>query len=116
MSTTTRVIDNHLASFGRGDLEAILSDYAPGAVFFTPAGPLKGIDAIRPFFVDLLADFAKPGSSFELKHRTTHGDHAYILWSGETAANRYDFATDTFVVRGGKIVAQSFAGKVLPKG
>jgi hypothetical protein len=28
----------------------------------------------------------------------------------------YEMATDTFVVRDGKIVAQSFAGKITPKG
>jgi ketosteroid isomerase-like protein len=116
MNTTKDVLDNHLASFGRGDLSGILFDYAPGAVLFTPNGPLVGIDAIRPLFVGLLAEFAKPGSSFELKHRTILGDHAYILWSAETADNRYDLATDTFVVKGGRIVAQSFAAKILPKG
>jgi ketosteroid isomerase-like protein len=116
MNTTSEILDNHLASFGRGDLEAILSDYAPGAVLFTPAGPLVGIDAIRPLFVELLAEFAKPGASFDLKHRAIHGGHAYVLWSAETADNRYDLATDTFVVHDGKIVAQSFAAKILPKG
>jgi ketosteroid isomerase-like protein len=115
MKATSDILDNHLASFGRGDLEAILSDYAPGAVLFTPAGPLEGIDAIRPLFVGLIAEFAKPGASFDLKHRSIHGDHAYILWSAETADNRYDLATDTFVVKDGRIVAQSFAAKVLPK-
>jgi len=44
------------------------------------------------------------------------GDYAYILWTAETADNRYELATDTFVVRDGKIVAQSFAAKILPKG
>jgi hypothetical protein len=28
----------------------------------------------------------------------------------------YEMATDTFVVRDGKIVAQSFTGKITPKG
>ena len=115
MKTTSEILENHLASFGRGDLGAILSDYAPGAILFTPAGPLVGIDAIRPLFVGLLAEFAKPGASFELKHHTIHGDYAYILWSAETADNRYDLVTDTFVVKGGGIVAQSFAAKVVPK-
>jgi len=27
----------------------------------------------------------------------------------------YELATDTFVVRDGKITAQSFAGKIMPK-
>jgi hypothetical protein len=66
--------------------------------------------------VGLLAEFAKPGSSFELKHQSIKDDYAYILWTAETADNIYDLVTDTFVVQGGKIAAQSFAAKILPKG
>jgi hypothetical protein len=35
--------------------------------------------------------------------------------SAETVDNVYEMGTDTFVVRDGKIVAQSFTGKVTPK-
>jgi len=38
------------------------------------------------------------------------------LWTAETADNSYDLATDTFVVQGGKILAQSFAAKIRSKG
>jgi hypothetical protein len=43
------------------------------------------------------------------------GDYAYIIWSAQTAENVYELATDTFVVRNGKIVVQSFAGKITPR-
>ena len=43
-------------------------------------------------------------------------EYAYILWTAETADNVYEMATDTFVVRDGKILAQSFAAKLTPKG
>jgi len=102
-------------SFSQHNLEGILSDYAPTAVLFTPDGPLVGVNAIRPLFEGLLAEFAKPGASFEMKYQEIDGDYAYILWAAETADNRYEFATDTFVVRDGKIVAQSFAAKIAPK-
>jgi ketosteroid isomerase-like protein len=116
MKTTKEVLDNHLKSFGKGDLHGILSDYAPTAILFTPEGPLVGAEAIRPLFEGLLAEFAKPGSSFKLTHESIKGDYAYILWTAETADNRYDLATDTFVIQNGKIVVQSFAAKILPKG
>jgi hypothetical protein len=38
-----------------------------------------------------------------------------VIWTAETADNVYEMATDTLVIRGGKIVAQSFAGKIVPK-
>jgi hypothetical protein len=63
----------------------------------------------------LLAEFAKPGAKFEMKHEAVDGEYAYILWAAETADNIYEFATDTFVVRDGKIVAQSFAARIKPR-
>jgi len=115
MSSTQEVINRYLSSFGEHDLEGILSDYAPGAVLFTPEGPLKDVDAIKPFFQALLAEFGKPGAAFRLKHQSVEGDYGYILWTAETADNVYGLGTDTFIVQDGKIVVQSFAGKITPK-
>lgn len=47
--------------------------------------------------------------------RCVDGDYAYILWTAETVDNSYEFATDTFLVQKGKIVAQSFAAKIKPR-
>ena len=53
---------------------------------------------------------------FSLTRQSVEGDYAYILWTAETADNVYEVATDTFVVRDGQITAQSFTGKIVPKG
>lgn len=116
MVSTKDVLDHHMECFDNGDVEGVLSDYAPDAVLFTAHGPLKGIDAIRPMFQAMIAEFGKPGTAFSMKQLSVEGDYAYILWTAETADNVYEVATDTFVVREGKIVAQSFAGKITPKG
>ena len=115
MPSTKDVLDHHVRCFGAGDLDGILSDYAPNAVLFTPEGPLRGVAAIRPFFVAMIAEFGKPGTAFSMKHRSIEGDYAYVLWTAETADNVYELGTDTLVVRDGKILAQSFAGKITPK-
>src|SRR5215469_5304919 len=115
MISTNDVLDHHLRSFGAQDLTGIVSDYAPGAVLFTPAGPIKGVDAIKVFFEGMLAEFGKPGATFSLKHQSVEGDYGYIRWTAETADNVYELGTDTFVVRDGRIVVQSFAGKITPK-
>ena len=114
MVSTSDVLDHHLKCFGGGDLDGILADYSPDAVLFIPTGPLKGPD-IKPLLQALIAEFAKPGSTFAMKQRCVEGDYAYILWSAETADNSYEIATDTFVVHNGRIVAQSFAAKIVPK-
>ncbi len=116
MASTKEVLDHHLKCFGAGDLSGILSDYAPGAVLFTPDGPLKGADAIRPLFQAMFVEFGKPGAVFDMKQQSIEDDYAYILWTAETADNVYEVGTDTFVVRDGKIVAQSLAAKITPKG
>lgn len=115
MVKTNDVLDHHLSSFGRGDLDGILSDYAAGAILFTPERPITGVDAIKSFFQALLAEFGKPGATFSLQHQSVEGDYGYILWTAETADNVYELGTDTFVLHDGRIVAQSFAGISTPK-
>ena len=115
MTSTNEVVDHHLKSFRDRDLEGILSDYAPDAILFTPDGPLRGAEAMTPLFQAMIAEFGKPGAVFSMKRQSVDGDYAYILWTAETADNVYEVATDTFVVRDGKIMAQSFAGKITPK-
>ena len=116
MASTKDVLDNHLKAFDQGDLNGVLSDYAAGAVLFTKDGALKGVDAIRPLFEALIAEFGKPGATFNMKQQLVEGDYAYILWTAKTADNAYELATDMFVVQEGKIVAQSFTAKIMPKG
>ena len=115
MATTNDIVNQHLKSFGERDLNGLLADYAPEAVLFTPGGPLRGTAEFEQFFRALISEFSKPGATFSLQQKHSDGDYAYILWNAETAENTYEAATDTFVVRNGKIVAQSFAAKVTPK-
>jgi ketosteroid isomerase-like protein len=115
MPSTRDVVDHHLKCFFEFDLDSVLSDYAPGAVLFTPDGPLKSVDAIRPLFQAMFAEFRKPGMTFDMKQLFVEGDHAYALWTAETADNVYELGTDTLTIQNGKIVAQSFAGKIVPK-
>jgi ketosteroid isomerase-like protein len=115
MSTTSEILKQHLKCFGENDLDGVLADYSSDAVLFISGGALKGPSAIKSFFQPLLAEFSKPGASFSMRQQYVEGYYAYILWSAETADNSYEEATDTFVVRNGKILAQSFAAKITPK-
>jgi ketosteroid isomerase-like protein len=115
MVSTSDVLDRHLKCFAECDLDGVLADYSSDAVLFVPTGSLRGPSAFKPLFQGLISEFAKPGSSFTMQQRCVDGDHAYIIWTAETSDNSYEFATDTFVVRNGKIVAQSFAAKIRPK-
>lgn len=113
--TTEEVLQRHVKCFFEGDLEGIVSDYSADAVLFTPNGPLKGHASIREFFRGLIEEFGQPGTTFSMQLQSIDGEFAYSLWSAQTADNVYQMATDTHVVRDGKIVAQSFAGQIKPK-
>lgn len=115
MSTTKQILDHHLEAFFAHDVDGVVEDYAPDAVFFTSDGPLKGVAAIRPLFEGLIAEFRKPGATFNLKQYVVEGDHGYIVWNAETADNVFEMATDTFTVRDGRIVAQSYTASLRPK-
>lgn len=115
MASTKNVLDHQTKVLREGDLNAVLADYASDAVFFTKDGAFKGVDAIRPVFAAIVSEFSKPGMKANRTQQLIDGDYAYILWTAETADNVYEMATDTFVVRDGKIVAQSFTAKVTPK-
>ena len=115
MPSTKDVLARHGKALRGGDIKAVLADYASDAVLFTKDGAFKGLGAIKPVFTAIVSEFSKPGMTANRAQELIDGDYAYILWTAETADNVYEMATDTFVVRDGKIVAQSFTAKVTPK-
>jgi ketosteroid isomerase-like protein len=115
VGTTNEVLDRHLQCFGSCDLAGIIADYAPDAVVFMQHATFRGSEEIAGHFKMAFAEFSKPGVSFTMIKKDIDGDFAFIVWSAETADNIYEMGTDTFVVRGGRIVAQTFAAKVTPK-
>lgn len=114
-ATTETVVNHHLEAFGAGDIDAMLSDYTPDSVMMTAAGNLTGPDELRPAFEDLIAEFSKPGAVFEMQHMSVVDDVAYIVWNAETEDNVYRIGTDTFVVKDGKIMKQTFTALTVSK-
>jgi hypothetical protein len=109
---TAAVLAHHLQSVGAGDLDEIMADYAADAVLCTPNGALRGHDQIRPFFAGLPeilpADFWE---KFEMIRQESDGEIAYIVWTAGSAA---PLGTDTFVIRDGAIIVQTFAAHMPP--
>ncbi len=108
--TRTRIEETllrHVEAFAKGDLDALMSDYCEDAVLITPDGILRGRGEIVTFFEDLLADFP-PGSTFEVSQSIGERTIAYIVWSGSSEHLDIPFATETFMVRDGRILMQPF--------
>lgn len=106
MRSTLQVLEDHFAAVDSGDLDRILADYAPDAVLFTPAGVVRGRDALRDAFAEFLRQWARRLERFELLRQDAVGEVGYIVWR---CGDQVPLATDTFVVRDGRIVAQTFA-------
>jgi hypothetical protein len=113
--STEEVFDRHLQMFGAGDVDGLMADYTEDSFIISPMGVVKGLTALRGFFGQICKEFADPKAVFNLESKVIEGEVAYITWSADTSANSYSFGTDTFVIRDGKFVAQTFAGVVTPK-
>jgi hypothetical protein len=105
LSSTEAVIQQHLAAFSSG-VDAILADYTDSSVVFTQQGTFSGLEAIRAFFDGMLSN-SPPDllKAFAVVRLETSGSFGYLVWKAEPYI---PLATDTFVVRNGKMVAQSF--------
>ena len=104
--STEATLAHHLGAFAEG-VDSIMRDYTEGSILFTPQGPLAGLDPIRSFFDGFLTN-SPPEllRAFTLIRQDVHGEVAYVLWKADPFI---PLATDTFLIRDGKIVAQSFA-------
>lgn len=110
---TETVVRAHLRAFveQRG-LDAILADYDEDARFHTEERAYRGKREIREFFTRFLASLP-PGATkrFALRALVIDGDLAFITWA---VAPEVPLGTDTFVVRRGRIVRQTFVMHVAP--
>lgn len=104
--STQGTLTHHLQSLTEG-IDSIMSDYTEASVLFTPEGPIKGLDGIRSFYEAFLTN-SPPEliKALTVTRQDIEGEVAYILWK---ASPFIPLATDTFVIREGKILAQSFA-------
>lgn len=112
---TEKTLIHHLQSIGEGDIDGILSDYTEDAILITPDGTLRGHDEIRPLFEKFVSDILPVGSDFEISQQIIEGEVAYIVWSAESPGYKIPIGTDTFVIRDGKIVVQTFAAQIEAK-
>lgn len=104
--STEVTLNHHLNAFGEG-IDSIMSDYTESSVLFTPDGPISGMDAIREFFDGFLRNSPQELlRAMTLVRQDIRGDVAYIMWKAEPFI---PLATDTFLIRDGKIAVQTFA-------
>jgi ketosteroid isomerase-like protein len=103
--TTAATLAHHLQAITES-IDAVLSDYTEDSVLFTQSGLIVGLAGIRAFFERFIGD-APPEliAALTVVRQDVHGEVAYVIWKAEPFVA---LATDTFIIRGGKIAAQTF--------
>lgn len=115
VETSKQVFEHHFGALGVGDLPDILSDFTERSMVIHPGGVEKGIEAIRDFYAPFLTGLLKPGTyEFHLDAQHVAGDVVFIAWHAHREGADITFASDTFVVRDGKIAVQTVAAKIEP--
>jgi len=112
---TTEILDRQNLYFVKGDVDELMKDFSEQAKVFTPDGVLEGLDNIKNFYTEVTTNVLPPGSDFKISRQEVRGQIAYIVWSAESKNYRFPLGTDTFVIKDGKIIAQTFAAKIEPK-
>ena len=107
---TKEVLDHHWKAFIENNLKEVMADYTEESVLITPDKTFKGLDEIRKNFEDAYKKFPKDKTTFQLNKSVIDRDVAYILWQAKTPNFNLTYATDTFIIRNGKIITQTYAG------
>lgn len=97
----------HMEAFNNGQLEPTIAGYADTVVVITGAGITQGREAVRKLFTRILSAPPEKRPHLTLKARYFTAEFGYINWSQNDGTPNEVQGSDSFVVRGGQIVAQT---------
>jgi len=113
IAADTKVLDHHVANMKTGNLEGVLSDYAPDAVVVVPPG-LANANGVfvgpetRKLFSVLTDKDNLPGiKTMQTRYESAGPDTTVMHWVQFKGTPKEVTGHDVFVVRGGKVVFQS---------
>ncbi len=106
------IFTHHAQALGAEDLDAIMIDYATTAILISPSGVLRGKEAIRSFFTDLVR--ALPKAQWGVT--TIYADNVLFLeWTADSARANVSDGVDTFLFENGLITLQTVRSTIVPK-
>jgi hypothetical protein len=114
LSSTEEVLNHHLAALVENDIDEMMKDYAEGSEIWTPDGAISGLEGISSFF-SYAFTLLPQGSQVNLQFKIIKDDKAYMMWSAESDKVEIPFATDSFLIRDGKILWQTVAAQIIQK-
>jgi ketosteroid isomerase-like protein len=106
-SQTEAVFLKHLQALGQG-VDAIMEDYSDDSMLLTPDATFRGVEQIRGFFTAVTPLFTPAFfQAMTVIRQEITDEVAYVVWKSEPV---FGYASDTFLIRNGKILVQTFAG------
>jgi ketosteroid isomerase-like protein len=109
----TKVIDHHVANMKTGNLEAVLSDYAPDAVVVTPpglanaSGVFVGAENRKLFSLLTDKDHVPGNKTMQTRYEGVGPDTTIMHWVQYKGTPKQVAGHDVFVIRSNKVVFQS---------
>jgi hypothetical protein len=104
--TIQEVLNSHLHYRTVGDLEGDLREnYADDVVLLSAEGVHRGHDGVR-HLADILQSYIQDGS-YQFHKLLTDGEIGMLVWTGSTDELEIHDGVDSFVVRDGRIAAQT---------
>jgi hypothetical protein len=113
IAADTKVLDHHVANMKTGNLEGVLSDYAPDAVVVVPPGLANangvfvGLETRKLFSVLTDKDNLPGIKTMQTRYESAGPDTTVMHWVQFKGTPKEVTGHDVFVVRGGKVVFQS---------
>ena len=105
-------VDHLRCRSARAVEEDIARNYAAGVVLLTGCGLHRGHEGVR--LLARLLDEQLPCAAYEYRTRLVGGEVAFLEWSARCAAASVEDGADSFLIRDGKIVAQTIHYTVRP--
>jgi len=112
--STTAVVNHHLEAFGSNNMEELMADYTDESVLMTPDGNFTGLAEIQGLFEQVVPMFPVEGTEFVMDKMVVDNNMAFVVWHAVTPVVEAELATDTFIIKDGKIFRQTFAGLIKP--
>ena len=105
--TPEQIVAHHMAAAASGDVDGIIADYADTAVVITSGGVMRGTAALRKMFAGIFGGAPGSRAPIEVQQKFFTREVGYIVWVQNAGKPEELRGSDTFVVRKGKIVAQT---------
>lgn len=104
--TTQQVFQDHLEKRAQGRIdEDIAMNFADDVILLTGIDIYYGHKGVRSAVHNL--DYYLPQARFTYRTTRVADEYAFLEWSGESPEGHVQDGADSFVIRNGKIIAQT---------